>query len=434
MQLKSTNNQAPIVGFPEALFQGLAPDGGLYVPVEEADLKQRLRSLGPADDFPAVAATVVEGLLGDTLGDPLEFARSTFPFAPELRDLGNGIYVLELWHGPSAAFKDYGAAFLAASMERLLTDRNQRAIILTATSGDTGSAVAQAFHNRENIDVVILYPEGRVSPLQEKQLTTLGGNIHALRVQGAFDDCQRMVKEAFMDRDLCAKVPLTSANSINIGRLIPQSFYYVWAHAQLKDANAGERMFVVPSGNFGNLTAGVMAWRWGLPIDAFLAATNANDVVPEYLETGIYTPRESVATYSNAMDVGRPSNFDRLMHIFGNSLESVRSMIGGEVVNDTETLALMQRYHRSKGVFLDPHTAVGVAAAERRIKDYTGGRIIVLGTAHPGKFLEVVEQATGVQPPLPDRLQSVLAKQGQSEPIAAEAAALRARLIEWFHA
>lgn len=432
MRLISTKGQAPEVSFREGLFQGLAPDGGLYVPLEDADLKQAIRGLGPEHTFTDVAAAVLGGLLGDELGDPQEFAQSTYPFAPRLNNLGNGISVLELWHGPSAAFKDYGAAFLAASMERLLADKDQRAVILTATSGDTGSAVAQAFHNRANIDVVILYPEGRVSPLQEKQLTTLGGNIHAFRVKGAFDDCQRMVKEAFMDRDLCSRVPLTSANSINIGRLIPQSLYYVYAHAQMKNVNAGERMFVVPSGNFGNLTAGVLAWRWGMPVDSFLAATNANDVVPQYLHSGIYTPRESVATYSNAMDVGSPSNFDRLMHIFGNSLEGVRAMIGGEVVTDAETIELMQRYHAEKGMFLDPHTAVGVAAAERRIKGFGGGRIIVLGTAHPGKFLEVVEDATGSRPILPERLESVLSKPGASQAISSDAAELRTELLSLF--
>lgn len=432
MKLISTKGKAPRVDFPQALFQGLAPDGGLYVPESEADLKQVIRALGPKDSFQDVASAMLSGLLGDMLGDTDEFAASTFPFGPEIRDLGNNIYVLELWHGPSGAFKDYGASFLAASMERLLSDRNQRAIILTATSGDTGGAVAQAFHNRENIDVVILYPEGRVSPLQEKQLTTLGGNIHAFRVKGAFDDCQRMVKEAFMDADLCSKVPLTSANSINIGRLIPQSFYYVYAHAQLKDLNTGERMFVVPSGNFGNLTAGVLAWRWGMPVDSFLASTNANDVVPDYLKSGIYTPRESVSTYSNAMDVGSPSNFDRLMHIFGHSVDSIRTMISGEMVSDTDTLALMKRYYLEKGIFLDPHTAVGVAAAERRLKDFTGGRIMVLGTAHPGKFLEVVEQATGVLPPLPERLEAVLSKEGSSLPIGPDASELKTELLRLF--
>ncbi len=432
MQLKSTSGKAPEVGFPEALFKGLAPDGGLYVPVTEADLREEIRALGPEDDFATVASTMLHGLLGDTLGDPAAFAKATFPFSPELKDIGNGIYILELWHGPSAAFKDYGASFLAASMEHLLADRNQRAIILTATSGDTGSAVAQAFHNRENIDVVILYPEGRVSPLQEKQLTTLGGNIHAFQVEGAFDDCQRMVKEAFMDEALCARVPLTSANSINIGRLIPQSFYYVYAHAQLKNENAGERMFVVPSGNYGNLTAGVLAWRWGLPVDSFTAATNANDVVPEYLRTGVYTPRESVATCSNAMDVGSPSNFARLMHIFDHSLEKVRSMIDGAMVTDEQTLATMKRYYDTRGIFLDPHTAVGVTAAEDRIKEYTGGRIIVLGTAHPGKFLEVVEEAVGEKPPLPARLESVLHKPGHSEAIPPQTSVLRDRLLTMF--
>ncbi|THB67989.1 MAG: threonine synthase [Spirochaetaceae bacterium] len=432
MRLRSTNNNSPEVSFAEALFQGLAPDGGLYMPIALPNIFDRLEKLDGGNDFPAVAAQIIEGVLGDELGNALDFTRQTFPFAPALVRVSEGIQVLELWHGPSSAFKDYGASFLAAAMERLLQDRNQRAIILTATSGDTGSAVAQAFYGRENIDVVILFPEGRVSPLQEKQLTTLGGNIHALQVKGAFDDCQRMVKEAFMDKQLCQQVPLTSANSINIGRLVPQSFYYVYAWAQLRAAGVSECSFVVPSGNFGNLTAGVLAWKWGLPVKGFVAATNVNDVVPEYLKTAQYNPRESVATYSNAMDVGTPSNFDRLQAIFGGSCEEMKNMIAGEVVTDEQTLQTMQRYYQEHKVFLDPHTAVGVLAAERRRASGDKSEMIVLGTAHPGKFLEVVKEATGVLPDLPERLAAVLEKKGHADPIFPDVADLRAYLLEKF--
>ncbi len=437
MRLYSTGGSAPEVDFADALFQGLAPDGGLYMPTETPDLRLVFQSLTKQHSFQDVAAAVIGGLLGNQLGDPQEFAHSVFPFAPELSPADEGLQILELWHGRSAAFKDYGASFLAASMERLLHNREKRAVILTATSGDTGSAVAQAFYGREHIDVVILYPDGRVSPLQEKQLTTLGGNIHALRVDGAFDDCQRIVKEAFMDRALCGQVPLTSANSINIGRLIPQSFYYIYAWAQLAagaaaNGAADQPVFVVPSGNFGNLTAGVLAWKWGLPVRAFVAATNQNDVVPEYLQTGIYSPRDSVPTYSNAMDVGRPSNFDRLERIFDGSVEKMREMLVGEMVTDDETLATMQRYQKQKGIILDPHTAVGITSAERRQNQFGNSQLIVLGTAHPGKFREVVQKACGEDPVLPERLQAVLSKKGHADPISANVSDLKDFLLQSF--
>ena len=236
-----------------------------------------------------------------------EIARDAFPFSPKLVALSTNLYVLELFHGPSCAFKDFGASFLAHVMEKRLAQEDRRSIILTATSGDTGSAVAEAFYGRENVDVVILYPSGRVSPLQEMQLTGRGGNVHALEVAGSFDDCQRLVKEAFRDSDLRASLPVTSANSINVGRLLPQAFYYIYGFTQIKDRRPGKLFYTVPSGNFGNLTAGVFAWSWGLPVTGFIAATNVNDTVPRYLLTGSYEPRPSIRTLSNAMDVGDPA-------------------------------------------------------------------------------------------------------------------------------
>ena len=318
--------------------------------------------------------------------------------------------MLELFHGPSHAFKDFGACFLAACMEEVLKEKKQHAVVLVATSGDTGSAVARAFHRKKNIDVVILYPSGRVSALQEKQLTTLDGNIAALEVQGSFDDCQRMVKEAFQDRSLAEKLTLTSANSINIGRLFPQSFYYIDGALRLHEHNAERVVFCVPSGNFGNLTAGVYAWKWGLPVSEFIAATNANDVVPEYLKTAVYTPRASVHTLSNAMDVGSPSNFERLMAIFHNKHSAMAQLIKGEVVSDEETKRAMREVHASKGVFLDPHTAVGVVAARRCLADPAnrGRKVVVLATAHPAKFTEIVEEATGKKPVLPPGLKKAM--------------------------
>jgi threonine synthase len=428
MQFRSTRvppGAGPAVSFREALFRGLAPDGGLYQPALQPDLGPLLSGFSSRTSFPQLAEEVSAALLGEELGrDAVErIVRRAFDFQPVLRDLSPGLRLLELFHGPTCAFKDFGACFQAAAMEELLAGEGRRAVILVATSGDTGSAVARAFHARANIEVVILYPSGRVSPLQEKQLTTLGGNVTALEVRGSFDDCQRLAKLAFLDAELAQRIPLTSANSINLGRLLPQAFYYIYGFSRLRDGGeaqrggkagrvggpAGRVRFCVPSGNFGNLTAGVYAWKWGLPVGGFVAATNANDVVPEYLQTGRYQPRSSVRTLSNAMDVGDPSNFERLAALFECELEAMRACIHGERVSDEETRATLQRVHAERGLLLDPHTAVGVLAAERfREKTVFDGEMIVLGTAHPGKFPEIVREATGVQPELPPALAAVL--------------------------
>lgn len=432
MNFYSTRNKEHRVDFREAVFRGLAPDGGLYHPVEEPDLKELMLREDPIRSFADLAADLTAHLLPKTFDE--ESARRVceraFTFTPSLRKLTNEIYVLELFHGPSCAFKDFGASFLAAAMEELLGDR--RAVILTATSGDTGSAVAQAFVGRTGIDVVILYPSGRVSPLQEQQLTTVGENVVALEVKGSFDDCQRMVKEAFTDRDLSERAHLTSANSINLGRLIPQSFYYISAFVQLRSQLASEIVFSVPSGNFGNLTAGILAWRWGLPVSGFIAATNANDVVPEYLESGIYTPRPSVKTVANAMDVGNPSNFERMLEIFGSDFQDMRAMVGGEMVTDEEIHDTIYRYHRDSDVFLDPHTAAGVHGAERYLQGDGAGdaTVITLGTAHPAKFGEIVREATGVEPPLPERLAQAMKKQKEALPMPPHIDDLKSFLLE----
>jgi len=418
MKFVSTRSPGKYVTFQEAVFQGLAPDGGLYVPASNLDLKSAFLKLNSKSSFVDCAATIAMPLLKDDLSPEAiqRVLERAFPFSPILRGLTNEISILELFHGPSAAFKDFGASFLASVMEEFLKDSGQRAVILTATSGDTGSAVATAFHNRKNIDVVILYPSGRVSPLQEKQLTTLGGNVIALEVKGSFDDCQRMVKEAFTNSKLQKLLPLTSANSISLGRLIPQSFYYVWAFAQLRETLHDELIYCVPSGNFGNLTAGIYSWKWGLPITSFVAATNSNDVVPEYLESGVYKPRPSVLTYSNAMDVGTPSNFERLEYLFQKSVHQIRTLVQGDRVGDADTLATMKRIHDTYEYDLCPHTAVGYLAAERLLKGPMNGsgHVIVLGTAHPGKFLEVVEKATGRIPELPASLRNLMDKEKKS--------------------
>jgi threonine synthase len=410
MKFFSTRDPATRVSFQEALFQGLAPDGGLYIPEEDLQLQTHFKALDKNSSFHEIAALVTAYLLkGEVDGGSVHrIIKNAFPFEPKLVLLDDTLSILELFHGPSCAFKDFGASFLAAAMEEFLQHSDRKAVILTATSGDTGSAVAQAFHNKKNIAVVILYPSGRVSPLQEKQLTTLGGNVTALEVNGSFDDCQTMVKKAFLDPELSSLFPLTSANSISLGRLIPQSFYYIWAFAQLKEQLKEEFYFSVPCGNYGNLTAGLYAWKWGLPVTGFIAATNANDVVPQYLETGIYAPRPSRLTLSNAMDVGNPSNFERMEALFHKNRNLMRALVFGDSVTDAQTLDTMRDVKARYNMDICPHTAVGYTAARRFLREnhIDKGHVSVLATAHPAKFLEVVEQATGHRPELPPQLVS----------------------------
>ena len=431
MKLSSTRDRSTMVTFKDAIFQGLAPDGGLYLPVSYPDLSALIEGMSGSSSFLEVSVELVKKLLGDELseGDVEKLCRRAFPFSPELVRSENHISILELFHGPSCAFKDFGASFLATSMELFLANESRRAVILTATSGDTGSAVAQAFKGKNLIDVVILYPSGRVSPLQEKQLTAAGGNVHALEVRGSFDDCQRMVKEAFVDTELSRMLPLTSANSINIGRLLPQAFYYVYGRLCLADSQA-VRM-CVPSGNFGNLTAGIIAWKWGMNTEGFIAATNANDVVPGYLKTAVYTPRPSVQTYSNAMDVGDPSNFERILSIFDNDCAAMRKVILGYTVTDEETVETIGEVWQRTGKLLDPHTAVGYLAARRYLETAKDKpEILVLATAHPAKFSEVVERSIGSAPELPDRLAAYLEKEKVATMIGNETAELKSFLIE----
>lgn len=407
---KSTNPER--VSFKETIFRGLAPDGGLYYPHEQPDLTEIFKSFNPTTSYKEVVLGLCHTLFSGELSEESvrRIVENAYSFEPRLKSLGDGLHLLELFHGPSCAFKDFGAFFLAAAMDEFLKGCRRKALVLVATSGDTGSAVARAFLGCSNVEVVILYPYGRVSPLQEKQLTTLGGNITALEVKCSFDDCQSLVKKAFMNRELQERLNLTSANSINLGRLIPQSFYYFYALSRFENSQTGEYWFSVPSGNFGNLTAGVYAQQWGLPVRGFIAATNINDVVPQYLESGIYKPHPSFHTLSNAMDVGNPSNFERLMTLFKHDLRSMRRILRGEKITDAETLKAMKDVLRDYGFLIDPHTAVGWLAARRlqRQKLNRGAEIIVLCTAHAGKFPETVREATGMEPELPEALKKVL--------------------------
>jgi threonine synthase len=440
--MRFTSKSGNEVSFRDALFAGLAPSGGLFHPAERPDLTGLFRTFSEDTPFAELCAATAAELFSPEIETAAAKAivSRAYSFQPSLRRLDDKILLLELFHGPTCAFKDFGAQFLAAAMEYFLRGESRRIQILVATSGDTGSAVAHAFHGREGIDVVILYPSGRVSELQEKQLTTLGGNVHALEVKGSFDDCQRLAKEAFQEETLRAKLALTSANSINIGRLLPQCFYYIYGMTRQKSLSDRPTAVCVPSGNFGNLTAGVYARMWGLPVRSFIAATNINDVVPKYLATGIFTPRASSKTLSNAMDVGNPSNFERLQDVFHGDLEAMRSVIHGIAMSDARTRESMREIHRRYGVFVDPHTAVGYAAAREYLKAGSvpgrGARrdeqVIVLSTAHPAKFLDIVQESVGAEPPIPERLARCLALPKRSTVIGKDLSGLSGFLLDSF--
>ncbi len=431
MKFVSTRGTCPPVDFRTALFQGLAPDGGLYLPERVPRLLggdlHRFRTAS----LPEIAAAVSRLYVDLPDDELLDLCTAAFDFDVPLVEIEPGLHVLELFHGPTLAFKDFGARFMARLMGRLLRPA-ERLTILVATSGDTGGAVAQAFHGVPGTSVVVLYPRGKVTLIQEKQFTTLGDNVRAFAVDGTFDDCQRMVKESFADRELSEALQLTSANSINVGRLIPQSFYYFHAASRLEmEAEAAPPLFCVPSGNFGNLCAGLLAHRMGLACAGFLAATNTNDVVPEYLSTGSFSPRPSVATISNAMDVGNPSNFDRILHLYEGSRDRLLNDVRGSSHSDAETREEIRRVHDASGYVLDPHTAVGVLGLRSgRAAFPSAGTGVVLGTAHPAKFREEVEPMIGRKIALPAALASALEKETLAEPLGAATAELRRALLD----
>jgi threonine synthase len=391
------------VSFPEALLRGLAPDGGLYLPTSLPPVDPRVLASWQGLPISEIAVRVLGHLVGDEF-DRNAFealVRDAFNFpAPTVR-LSGGVSVLELFHGPTLAFKDFGARFLARAFGHLLAARGDHATILVATSGDTGSAVALGFHGVPRVQVVVLYPTGKVSPFQEAQMATLGGNVTAVRVPGTFDDCQRLVKQAFLDPSL-EDLNLSSANSINIGRLLPQTVYYFASWLALGGPEAGDVVFAVPSGNLGNLTAGVIAQRIGLPIRRFIVACNLNDVLPEYLRTGTYRRRPAAPTISNAMDVGDPSNFPRLAELHERSLEALRANLTGASVSEEDTRRAIRQAHDADGYVLDPHGAVAFAAAIRARQDAgEPGPMVALATAHPAKFGEVIREELGRAPELP---------------------------------
>lgn len=421
MKYYSTNNRDRNVSLRVAVIQGLAPDNGLYMPEyipvlpdlfirSLADLT--LRQIG----FEVAARFVNDDVPEHELRKIIEH---TIQFDAPLVAIEENVYAQELFHGPTLAFKDFGARFLSGLLGYFAQQENKTITILVATSGDTGSAVANAFLNVPGTRVVVLYPAGKVSEVQEKQFTTLGNNITALEVAGTFDDCQRLVKAAFMDADLKKSFFLTSANSINIARLIPQSFYYFYAYAQL--AKTSRPLVVsVPSGNFGNLTAGLIAKRMGLPITKFVAATNVNAIVPEFLKSGVFLPRTSRQTISNAMDVGNPSNFVRMLDLYNQDGTRLSNDVAGFSFTDLETKAVMQSVFERSQYVMDPHGAVGYLGLKMFLQahpDYTG---VFLETAHPAKFMEVVEEAIHIKPEFPERLIKFLTGTKNSIPISAK--------------
>ncbi len=415
MQLYSTNNKQNIASLSKAVMKGLPDDNGLFMPVEipklPASFFENLESYSFQEIAFEVCKTLFQGCIPEA--DLQGLIQKAVNFPAPVVSLDEETHILELFHGPSLAFKDFGARFMAQLMSYFNQGNNKELVILVATSGDTGGAVAAGFYKTPGIKVVILYPSGKVSLLQEKQLTTLGHNIEAIEVEGTFDDCQALVKQAFLDKDLNEKIRLSSANSINIARLIPQAFYYFEAFKQLKDKSRPVA-FVVPSGNFGNLTAGLLAKLMGLPIDKFVAATNANDVVPQYLETGDYKPRPSVPTISNAMDVGAPSNFARMLDIYGKSWSDMKSDIHGFSYNDAETRVGLKEVYDKYGYVIDPHGAVGYLALRDFQKSYPNFQGVVLETAHPSKFVDEVEQTLNTSISIPERLESLREKKKEA--------------------
>jgi threonine synthase len=406
MKFYSTNNTGHVVSLKEAVLKGLAPDQGLYMPVEipqmPTDFLDRIHELSFTEiGYEVVSAFFSEDLSPDEISD---LVNHTLQFDAPLVSIEENVFALELFHGPTLAFKDFGARFCSKLMS-LLDHQNVK--VLVATSGDTGSAVANGFYNVPGVEVIILYPAGKVSELQEKQFTTLGGNVTALEVDGAFDDCQKMVKEAFLDKGLNDQMVLTSANSINIARWIPQCLYYFYAYSRLPE-DTKRTVFSVPSGNFGNLAAGILAERMGLNIDFFVAATNVNDVVPVYLSGNPFQARPSISTISNSMDVGNPSNFPRLLALFNGDEEQLKAKVKGYAYTDDETFFCLQQVNAATGYTLDPHGAVAYLGLKDFLKDHPGFNGVFLETAHPGKFGKVVEEALGTSLELPDRLAAFL--------------------------
>ena len=416
MKLYSTNNKDLKVDFATAVFNSMPLDKGLYMPVDIPELDQEFIDQMDKFTLSQIAYKVGSLLLRDAI--PLEDLQSiiddAIDFSAPVKQLreDSDTYVLELFHGPSLAFKDFGARFMSRIMAYYLKDNERMLDVLVATSGDTGGAVALGFLGVPNTRVTILYPKGKVSDIQELQLCTNGGNIHAIEVDGTFDDCQNLVKQAFADEELSKSLRLTSANSINISRLIPQTFYYFNAYAQLKRQGKEDVVFSVPSGNFGNLAAGLLAYKMGLPVKQFIAATNINDTVPRFVETGIYETKPSVQTYANAMDVGAPSNWVRIMDLFNNDTESLKDIVKGYSFTDEETLQAIKDIYEKFSYVACPHTAIAWLALEKYGDEVpVSGAKVFLSTAHACKFPDIFPYEIKAKIEIPEQVRDLTGKE-----------------------
>lgn len=432
MKYYSTNKQAPEATLEEAVIKGLAADKGLFMPFSVKPLPPDFYDNIDTISFQEIACRVADAFFGEDIpADTLKrIVYDTLSFDIPLVKVTEHIYSLELFHGPTLAFKDIGARFMARLLGYFIKEEGRKQInVLVATSGDTGSAVANGFLGVEGIHVYVLYPKGKVSEIQEKQFTTLGQNITALEVDGTFDDCQTLVKSAFMDKLLTERLLLTSANSINVARLLPQAFYYFHAYARLKRAGkAGNVVICVPSGNFGNITAGLFGKRMGLPVKRFIAANNRNDIFRQYLQTGVYTPRPGIATIANAMDVGDPSNFTRILALYGNDHASISTEISGTAYTDGQIAETMKQVWKQAHYLLDPHGACGFRALVEGLRPGETG--VFLETAHPAKFKDTVEGIIGESVPVPEKLQAFMSGRKKSLPMPKDFAVFRQYLLD----
>ena len=435
MKYYSTNKKVSGVSLSDAVIKGLAEDKGLFMPDHIMEIPAVFYDSIDQLSFQDMAYTAAYMLFGEDVHANMlrTIVFDTLNFDVPLVKVEENIYSLELFHGPTLAFKDVGGRFMSRMLSYFIQrqeDNHKLVNVLVATSGDTGSAVANGFLGVEGIHVYVLYPKGLVSPIQECQFTTLGQNITALEVDGTFDDCQALVKSAFMDEELNAHMKLTSANSINVARFLPQAFYYFYAYAQLKkisESAAANMVVSVPSGNFGNITAGLFAKRMGLPVKRFIAANNRNDIFLEYLKTGEYKPRPSVATIANAMDVGDPSNFARILDLYGHSHEAISAEISGVSYNDEQIADTMRNCKKETGYLLDPHGACGYQALKDGLKEGEVG--VFLETAHPAKFLDTVQDILGEKVEIPEKLQEFMKGEKQSEPMTKSFADFKAYLM-----
>ena len=420
MKYYSTNKKSPLVDFKEAAIKGQAPDKGLYFPERIPQVDDSLIDNIEILSNEEIAFRVIKPYVGDSISDEQLFniVTETVNFPIPLVQINEQIFSLELFHGPTLAFKDVGARFMSRCLGYFLKNHEQpsrptQVTVLVATSGDTGGAVANGFYDVEGVNVVILYPSGKVSPVQEKQLTTLGKNIHALEIKGTFDDCQQMVKEAFVDPDINKTLFLTSANSINVARWLPQQFYYFLAWKQWKEKDHPP-VVCVPSGNFGNICAGLLAMQSGLPARHFVAACNVNDTVTKYLQTSAFKTQEAVPTLSNAMDVGNPSNFVRILEIFNHQFPQLKNNLSSYSITDDETLATIKDVYQRYRYVCDPHGAVGYLSLKRYLETVPGAKGVFLETAHPVKFPEAVEESIGEKINIPDSLKEMMSRGKQS--------------------